>query len=97
VSGYPTNGGAISKLGAGNAGTLNGSMVYHKDAFAFATADLIMPDGVHFAGREVYDGISMRIVRAYDINNDQFPCRVDVLFGSTTLRAQLASRLHADG
>lgn len=97
VSGSPADNAAIVKIGAGASELLNGSMVYHKDAFAFATADLIMPDGVHFAGREVYDGISMRIVRAYDINNDQFPCRIDVLFGSTTLRAQLASRLHADG
>lgn len=97
VSAAPTNGGAISKLGAGASGLLTSSMVYHKDAFAFATADLVMPEGVHFASRQVYDGISMRIVRAYDINNDQFPCRIDVLFGSSTLRAQLASRLHADG
>jgi len=97
VTGAPTNGGAISKLGAGNGELLNSSMGYHKDAFAFGTADLIMPEGVHFAAREVYDGISLRIVRAYDINNDQFPCRSDILFGSTTLRAQLASRLHADG
>lgn len=97
VTGSPTNGGAISKIGAGASELLNSSMAYHRDAFAFGTADLIMPEGVHFAAREVYDGISLRIVRAYDINNDQFPCRSDVLFGSTTLRAQLASRLHADG
>jgi hypothetical protein len=69
------------------------SMVYHKDAFAFATADLVMPKGVDFAAREVYDGVSMRIVRAYDINNDNFPCRLDVLYGYKTIRAQLAARL----
>jgi hypothetical protein len=68
-------------------------MMYHKDAFTFATADLVMPKGVDFAAREVYDGISMRVVRQYDINNDQFPCRLDVLYGYKTLRAQLATRL----
>jgi hypothetical protein len=36
----------------------------------------------------------MRIVRAYDINNDKFPCRLDVLYGYKTLRAQLACRYH---
>jgi hypothetical protein len=97
VTGYPTNTGAVVKVGAGASELLNSSLVYHKDAFAFATADLVMPEGVDFAAREVYDGISMRIVRAYDINQDTFPCRLDVLFGSTTLRAQLAARLHADG
>lgn len=97
VNAAPATGAAINKIGAGNAETLNSSMVYHKDAFTMATADLILPEGVHFAAREVFDGISMRVVRAYDINNDQFPCRIDVLFGSATLRAEHAARIHADG
>lgn len=68
------------------------SLLYHKDAFAFATADLVMPGGVDFKAREVLDGISMRIVRDYDINNDKLPCRVDVLYGYKTIRPQLATR-----
>ncbi len=69
------------------------SMVYQKDAFTFATADLVMPKGVDFAAREVYDGISLRIVRDYDINNDRLPCRVDILYGYKAIRPQLACRL----
>jgi hypothetical protein len=69
------------------------SMVYQKDAFTFATADLVMPKGVDWGAREVYDGISLRIIRDYDINNDQLPCRVDILYGYKTLRPQLACRL----
>jgi hypothetical protein len=88
---------AIVKVGAGASEYLNGSLVYHKDAFTLATADLVMPEGVDFAAREVYDGVSLRIVRAYDINNDTFPCRVDVLFGYKAIRPQLAARIHADG
>jgi hypothetical protein len=80
------------------AGTASGSdntgLLYHKDAFTFATADLLMPKGVDMAAREVMDGISMRLVRQYDINNDAMPCRLDVLYGYKTLRAQLAARLH---
>jgi len=75
--------------------TYGQSMVYHKDAFTFATADLVMPKGVDFAAREVYDGISIRVVRQYDINNDAFPCRLDVLYGYKTIRAQLAARIAA--
>jgi hypothetical protein len=52
------------------------NLAYHQDAFTLGTADLEMPNGVDFAARETYDGISMRIVRAYDILNDQFACRV---------------------
>lgn len=75
-------------------GTDNTGLLYHKDAFTFATADLIMPKGVDMAAREVQDGISMRLVRQYDINNDNMPCRLDVLYGYKTIRPQLAVRLH---
>ncbi len=79
---------------AGTASTPYGqSLLFHKDAFCFATADLVMPQGVDFSARETYDGISIRIVRQYDINNDKFPCRLDVLYGYKTLRAQMAARL----
>lgn len=92
VSGSPTNGGAVVKIGGASA-IYKPSLAFHKQAFAFATADLLMPGGVDFVAREVIDGVSMRIVRAYDINNDKFPCRLDVLYGYKTLRAQLAARI----
>lgn len=91
ATGIP-NGANVTKVGGASA-VYKPSLVFHKDAFAFATADLIMPKGVDFSAREVYDGISMRIVRAYDINSDNLPCRIDVLYGYKTLRAQLAARL----
>ena len=69
------------------------NMAYHPDFATLATADLEMPKGVDFAARETYDGISMLIVRAYDINNQQFPCRIDVLAGWAILRASLACRI----
>ena len=91
------NSGALVKVGAGNGELINADMVFHKDAFAFATADLIMPKGVDFASRQVLDGISMRIVRQYAISTDTMPCRNDVLYGYKAIRPQLAARLHADG
>lgn len=97
VTGSPADNAAITKVGAGASETLDTSMVYHQDAFTIAFADLIMPQGVDFGAREVMDGIAMRIVRQYDINNDKFPCRVDVLYGYKALRPELACRIHADG
>jgi hypothetical protein len=97
VSGSPADNAAIVKVGAGASETYSGSLAFHKDAFTFATADLVMPKGVDFAAREVYDGISMRVVRQYDINNDKFPTRLDILYGFKTIRPQLACRIHADG
>lgn len=97
VSASPTNNGAIVKIAAGANEYIETNLAYHKDAFVFATADLIMPKSVDFSAREVLDGISMRIVRDYDINNDNLPCRIDVLYGYKTVRAELAARVHADG
>ena len=69
------------------------SLAYHKDAFVFATADLVMPNGVDFSAREVMDGISMRIVRDYSISADTFPTRIDILYGYKTVRPELACRI----
>jgi hypothetical protein len=92
VSASPAGSAAITVVGSASTG-YGQNLAFHKDAFSFATADLILPQGVDFARREVYDGISMRIVRAYDINNDNLPCRIDVLYGYKTLRPQMACRV----
>lgn len=90
----PTASASAAITFAGTASTAHGvSLAFQKGAFAFATADLLMPKGVDFAAREVQDGISLRIVRQYDINSDKFPTRVDVLYGYKTLRAALAARI----
>lgn len=88
---------AIVKVGAGANETLTQSLAFHKDAFTFVTADLEQPKGVDFSAREVMDGISMSLVRDFAISDRSFPCRLDVLYGYKTLRAALATRVHADG
>lgn len=92
VNASPASGAALTIVGSASTG-YGQNLAFHKDAFAFATADLIMPQGVDFARREVYDGLSMRIVRDYDINNDNLPCRIDVLYGYKTIRPQMACRI----
>ena len=93
----PTNTGAVTKVGAGASELLNGSMLFFRDAFTFATADLPMPDGTDKAYRAVIDGISVSVIRDFTISDRQFPCRLDVLYGYAALRPQLATRIHADG
>lgn len=77
----------------GNAADYYIGMGFHPNFATFATADLVMPKGVHMASREVFDGISMRFVANYDITNDNFPARFDVLYGYKVLRPELACRL----
>jgi hypothetical protein len=92
VNTLPASGAAVVFVGASGV-QYPQNLVYHKDAITFATADLVMPQGVDMASRQVHNGISMRIVRQYDINNDRMPCRVDVLYGFAVIRPQIAVRM----
>jgi hypothetical protein len=73
------------------------NLVFHRNAFTLATADLQLPDGVHFAGRasDKDNGLSIRVVRQYTINNDSIPTRLDVLYGWAPLYPELACRVAA--
>ena len=92
VNSFPASGVAVTFVGSASTGYAQ-NLVYHKDAITFATADLLMPSGVDMASRQVHNGISLRIVRQYDINNDRLPCRIDVLYGYSAIRPQMGVRL----
>ena len=69
-------------------------LAFHKDWLALSTID--MEDVSKFGAwgaREVYDGISIRLARQWDVNTDNLPCRLDVLFGVKQLRGELAVRI----
>jgi hypothetical protein len=92
VNTLPANSKAVVFVGAASTQYAQ-NLVYHKDAITFATADLLLPQGVDMASRQVHNGISLRVVRQYDINNDRMPCRIDVLYGYSTIRPQMAVRM----
>ncbi len=73
------------------------NIMFHKNAFTCAMADLELPAGVVFAGRAASKeaGISIRVIRQYTINNDQIPARFDVLYGWAPLYQELACRVAA--
>jgi len=92
VDSFPASSAALTFLG-GSATAYPQNLIYHKDAITLATADLLLPQGVDMASRQVHNGISLRIVRQYDINNDRLPCRIDVLYGFGAIRPVTAVRL----
>jgi len=92
VDTLPTNSAAVVFVGAAST-QYPQNLVYHKDAITFATADLLLPQGVDMAARAVHNGISLRVVRQYDINNDRLPCRIDVLYGFNVIRPQMGVRM----
>ena len=92
IDAFPADNAAVTFVGTAST-VYPQNLVYHKNAITLATADLLLPQGVDMASRQVHNGISMRIVRQYDINNDRMPCRVDVLYGFNTIRPPMACRI----
>ena len=64
-----------------------------RDALGLVMVPMEIPQGVDFAARETYRNISMRVIRAYDVNNDVFPTRIDMLYGDAVYYDELACRL----
>jgi len=60
-------------------------LFFQKDAFTLVTVDLEMPNGVDWKARETMDGVSMRLVRDWDIINDEWVTRLDILPGYAVL------------
>ena len=93
VSASPANLATVSVLSGSANVTYPQNVGFVKDCFGLVTVPMELPDGVDFKAREMYKGISLRIIRAYDINNDVFPCRMDLLYGTTTFYPELGVRL----
>ena len=67
------------------------NLVFHKEAFAFATRPLITPAGVESYTIN-HNGISLRVVRGYDQKYKKDLLSMDILYGYKTIRPDLAVR-----
>lgn len=78
----------------GNASTsYTQNIMYHKDAYTFATAALpLMADAAKCVVKTV-DNISLRVWQASDIRNDEMLTRIDILYGYAAIRPQWACRI----
>lgn len=93
VNTAPASGAAIVvKTGTSSAINPN-NVAFVRDAFGLVCVPMEIPGGVDFSARETYKDLSIRIIRAYDINNDVLPCRMDILYGTATYYPELAVRL----
>ena len=69
------------------------NLAFQKNAFALVMSDLVMPDGAAFKARERYKGLSMRVVKDYNIDSDEEIIRLDILYGVKTIYPELACRI----
>lgn len=85
VSAAPVNDAAITVIASHTA-----NLAFHKNAFGLVTVPLELPDGAAFKARQAANGLSVRVVKDYDIDADEDIIRIDILYGVKTLYPELA-------
>ena len=86
-TGTTTSTQAMTWLGSPNS-TYTLGLMYHKDAYTFATAALPLMNSSEKCVRRTYDGLSIRVWQDSDIRNDELLTRIDILYGYAAIRPE---------
>ena len=90
----PSDNDVITFVGAAStAYTQNIAM--HKSAFKMVTAPLYAPRGVDLVATQTIDGITVNLVRDFDVKTREVITRLDVLYAFDPVRPEWACRLTA--
>lgn len=92
VDAIPVDSAALTFVGSLSTGYVQ-NLMYHKDAFTFATAELPLMADAAKCVTKTYDGLSIRVWQASDIRNDEMLTRIDMLYGYAAIRPEWASRI----
>lgn len=68
------------------------NLAFHKNAFALCMVPLEKPDG-QWGSSITEDGVSIRLVKTYSIDQDDEIIRCDILYGVKTIYPELAVRI----
>ena len=98
VSALPVDDALLTFNGATASKKGHQGLAYHKDAFALAMVDDMLPNGVDFAARTSPSDaqawrVSLSIIRDYGISAHNYPCRVGAYYGWMCQRPELAVRV----
>jgi hypothetical protein len=89
VTALPTTGSNVVTL----VGSHATNIAFQKNAFALVTVPIQAPEGVPWSETVEYQGVSIRLIKDFDITNDQEIVRLDVLYGWTATYPDLACRI----
>jgi hypothetical protein len=92
VSATPADNAAITVLGTASTGYAS-NLLFHRNALALVMCPLEPPIGGAEAATETMDGFSVRVVRDYDISEDNNIIRLDILYGVKAIYPDLATRM----
>lgn len=92
VDAAPADDAAINVEGTGGT-QYPQNMCFHKEAIALAMVEMEIPEGASFSSRASDDGVSIRLIKDYDITNDVQKCRFDIQFATDLVHHNMAVRL----
>lgn len=94
ISALPANDSAITFVGA-ESGAYKQNIAMHKSAFKMVTVPLYQPKGVDLVATQTVDGITVNLVRDFDVYTRKVITRLDVLYGFDPVRPEWACRVTA--
>lgn len=68
------------------------NLAFNRNAFALVTVPLEMPKNV-WGARATHNGLSIRVIKDYNILTDEEICRMDIMYGVKTIYPELAVRV----
>jgi hypothetical protein len=69
------------------------NLAFHKNAFRMVSVPLVMPEAVEMAAQETYEGVTVAVVRAFDVRLRSMITRIDFLGGFAATRPMWACRI----
>lgn len=84
VTARPADNAALTITSGSASTTYTNNLIWHKDAFTFVSPKQELPGGMDMAYQASLadeGGVSLRFVRGYDITNNRFVSRFDILWG----------------
>ena len=84
VTARPADGAAITVTSGAANTTYTNNLIWHRDAFTFVSPKQELPGGMDMAYQASLadeGGVSLRFVRGFDITNNKFVSRFDILWG----------------
>lgn len=93
VSAAPADNAAITVVTGTAGASYAQNLAFARNAIALVNVPLVMPDGASFKAQESHDGLSIRVIKDYDIVNDVEIIRLDIMFGVETIYPDLGVRI----
>lgn len=94
VTALPSNDDAITIVGSASTSYAQ-NLQYHKNAFKMVSVPLIMPTNAEVAAQETVDGITVAVIRDFDVLQRRMITRLDFLGGLSAVRPEWAARVTA--